>query len=119
MGTKVLIADDDESIRDAIKTVLQKDGFEVLEAKNGLEAIEIAKRTNVKLILMDVEMPVVNGIEATKRLLQINPEAIVIGITVFKAEKGKEMFDAGAREVIGKPFSPRDLQRTIKKLRES
>jgi two-component system chemotaxis response regulator CheY len=116
MGTKVLIADDDESIRDAIKTVLQKNGFEVLEAKNGSEAIEIAKKTNVRLVLMDVEMPIVNGIDATKRLLQINPEAIVIGITVFKAEKGEEMFNAGAREVIAKSFSPRELLKAIRKI---
>jgi CheY-like chemotaxis protein len=84
---RILICDDDESIREIVKMALQRCGFGILEAKNGAEAVELCKVYSFDCILMDIEMPVMNGIEATRRILQINPKAIIIGVTAYGARK--------------------------------
>ena len=68
---KVLIAEDNESIRCLMKILLEEKGCEVLEASNGKEAIELAPEHRPDLILMDLSMPVLDGFEAARRLRQI------------------------------------------------
>ena len=109
-----MICDDDESIREIVKMALQRCGFGILEAKNGAEAVELCKVYSFDCILMDIEMPVMNGIEATRRILQINPKAIIIGVTAYGARKDALLL-AGAKEVLIKPFSIRDLISTVEK----
>jgi CheY-like chemotaxis protein len=93
---------------------LQRRGFEILEAKNGAEAVELCRVYSFDCILMDIEMPVMNGIEATRRMLQINPKAVIIGVTAHEARKDALLL-AGAKEVLIKPFSIKDLISTVEK----
>jgi CheY-like chemotaxis protein len=68
MADKVLVVDDEQEIRDLLANFLSTEGYEVIVAANGEEAIELAKRENPQLILLDIEMPGVDGIETCKRL---------------------------------------------------
>ena len=68
MADKVLVVDDEWEIRDVLSKFLTEEGYEVLEASNGEEAIELAERENPQVILLDVIMPGMDGIETCKRL---------------------------------------------------
>ncbi len=113
MSIKVLVVDDDESIREIIKVMLKD--YEIIEATNGYEAIRIYESMRPDLVLMDVSMPQMDGVEATKEILKIDPKAIIIGLTAFARSRGKEMLEAGVKEVIEKPFTRRMLKGIIEK----
>jgi len=110
----ILIADDNHDIRFALKCILAKNGFEVVEATNGAEAVEIFLKFRPQIVLMDVEMPQMDGIEATRRIMQINPETVIIGITAHTDRK-HDLLRAGAKDVLAKPFSGKVLVDLIRK----
>jgi two-component system chemotaxis response regulator CheY len=111
---RLLVCDDDDGTREVIKSTLKKKGFEVLEAKNVKEAVELCSKHSFDCILMDIEMPVMDGIEATKRILEINPKAVVIGITGH-CNRAKDLQLVQAKEVLPKPFSTKELLIIIEK----
>jgi len=111
---KIMIVDDDDSIREILKVMLKN--CEIVEASDGLEAIEIYKQLRPDVILMDVMMPRVDGIEATKEILKLDPNAVVIGLTAFAKGKGKDLLKAGARRIIEKPFTRKKIIEIIEKL---
>ena len=110
---KILIVDDNLEIRELINITLREDDYQILEAKTGQEAIEIAKAESPDLIIMDVMMPgETDGLEAT-RILKNDPVTKDCKIVVLSAkgqkidiEKGSE---AGADYYFVKPFEPIDL----------
>jgi DNA-binding response OmpR family regulator len=110
----ILVADDDRNIRDMLKHSLTLHGFKVIEASNGIEAVELCSKFSPSIILIDIEMPLLDGIEATRRITQMNSGTVVIGITGHSNRK-YELLQAGAREVIIKPFSGKMLIDTIRK----
>jgi len=110
---KILVVDDDMVMRDLLKIILKD--YEVYEAENGREAVEIYKKVKPDIVLMDVLMPNMDGIEATKEILKIDPNAKIVGITAFASHKGKELLEAGAKEIIEKPFTRKKIIETIKK----
>jgi len=79
----ILIVDDDDSIRDMARQILEKQGYYVFEAADGIEGLSVLNRENVFLILLDLEMPVMNGAEFLSRLRHRNKEVPVILITGF------------------------------------
>ena len=113
MSKKILIADDLAEIRKLVRLTLQSDDFQVLEARNGAEAVAIARAMKPDLIIMDIIMPgEIDGFEAT-RILKEDPatkDCHIIMLTskgeVADREKG---FDIGAIEYFAKPFSPLEL----------
>ncbi len=113
MPHKILVVDDDEFIREVLREMIS--GYEVIEAESGLRAIELYDKEHPDLILMDVVMPVMDGIEATKIISGRNPEVIIIGVTAFSATKGEDMIRAGAKEVMSKPVKMNDLRNKVKK----
>jgi len=113
MSIRVLVVDDDDSIREIIKVMLK--GYEILEATNGYEAIKMYEKIQPDIVLMDVSMPNMDGVQATKEILKIDPEAIVVGLTAFARSKGKDMLEAGAKEVVEKPFTRRILEKIIER----
>ncbi len=113
MPHKILVVDDDEFIREVLREMIS--GYEVIEAESGLRAIELYDKEHPDLILMDVVMPVMDGIEATKIISDRNPEVIIIGVTAFSATKGEDMIRAGAKEVMSKPVKMNDLRNKVKK----
>lgn len=99
----VLVVDDDESLRKVIELMLS-DRYKVLSAKNGEEAVKLYKEHRPDIVLMDILMPQMDGITATKKIKEINENAKIIGITAYAKEKKKEMLDAGVIMVLEKPF---------------
>ncbi|RLI77089.1 response regulator [Archaeoglobales archaeon] len=114
---RVLIADDDDSIREILKIMLKD--FEVVEASDGDEAVEMYKKFKPDIVLIDILMPGTNGVSATKKILEMDPNAIILGISAFAQSKGEDLLKAGAREIIRKPFTRKRLKETIEKHLES
>lgn len=102
---EVLIADDSEFMRNLLREILEEDHQIVGEAENGVEAIEVFKETQPDLVMMDIVMPIRDGIEATNEIKTAQPGANVIMCTsVGQEEKMKEAVKAGADGYITKPF---------------
>lgn len=118
---KIVIVDDSEETRENVKTLLSfEKRMEVIgEAVNGEEAVFIAKEAKPDIILMDINMPVMDGIRATEEISMQVPETTVIIMSVQgENEYIKGAMSAGARDFITKPFSTEELVRTIEKTYE-
>ena len=90
-GLKILIAEDDETSELLLEIALQKIAKEILKVRTGLEAVEVC-RTNpdIDLILMDIQMPKLNGYEATQQIRQFNKKVVIIAQTAFGLTGDKE-----------------------------
>jgi two-component system, OmpR family, alkaline phosphatase synthesis response regulator PhoP len=109
---KILIADDEPDILEIVQYNLQNEGYEVTTAKNGNEAIEMAKRFNPDLIILDIMMPGKNGIEVCN-ILRMQPafnDTLIIFLTAL-SDEGTEVkgLETGADDFITKPVSPKVL----------
>jgi CheY-like chemotaxis protein len=116
----ILIVDDDPAIRKLIATTLEDvAGFELLQASDGEEAVEVAGRQSPEIVFLDIDMPRLNGIDACRRLRQ-QPESADATIVMLTAAAGdeaeSEAVDAGADLFLTKPFSPLDLLRLVDRL---
>jgi two-component system cell cycle response regulator DivK len=100
----VLIAEDNPDSRDALRSLLEAYGFDVLEAENGQEAVRKALRFRPDLILMDIMMPVMDGLNAT-RILRSSPEFRQVPIIALTAMSGARQLaiEAGCDEHLAKP----------------
>ncbi|MBP3375560.1 MAG: response regulator transcription factor [Clostridia bacterium] len=106
---KILIADDESDIRKILRLLLQKKGYEVCEATNGAEAIERAREGDVDLIVMDIMMPRVSGIEATVAIREFSTVPILF-LTARSLESDKESaYLGGGDDYLVKPFSSTEL----------
>ena len=115
---KILVVEDDIVNRTLLRDVLKYYGYEVLEAGDGREGVNLAKEHMPAIILMDVQMPVMDGIEAMK-ILKSGPETKnlkIISITAFSPNgETKGLPDAGFDDYISKPIDIRQLPALIKK----
>lgn len=106
---RVLIADDEPGVRDLIATALESDNFDIFTAADGREALTMSIELRPEVVLLDIMMPYMDGIEVCQRL-KSNPAtagAVVIILTGRTVEADrKRLFDAGASQYISKPFSP-------------
>ena len=109
---KVLIAEDYPDIRQMTRIMLELIGFDVVEAANGNEAIEQAQKTHPDLILMDIAMPVLNGITAATMIHQLDEcrDVPIIAITAFGREYVEEAGAYGFDAVIEKPVDMDELK---------
>ncbi len=118
---KIFIVEDDKSLNSFYKKVLRLNGFEVVGiAEDGEEAISMFKafKSKPQVILMDHHLPKKNGIEASKEILQIDPNIKIIFITGDKSIEG-EAFACGAFSFLEKPFTIKSLIQTIKRAMKS
>lgn len=118
---RVVIADDHEIFRKGLKNVLSRLKYIDLvgEAVNGDEVIDIVKKKNIDIILMDIEMPEMNGIEATRRILSIKPDVKVVALTMFNDEQYiQDMLDAGAKGFLLKSITKQILDKAIRTIAE-
>lgn len=116
---KILIADDNENIREALTYLLEDEGYKLWMAKDGAEALREVKNVRPDIIFLDIMMPEMNGYDVC-RIIKNDPElkkTYVIMLTakgqVAEQERGK---DVGADEYIVKPFSPMEILTKIKRL---
>ena len=117
MPPKILIVDDEPDILEFIKYLLEREDYQVETAENGIEAIRKSKTFKPDLILMDVMMPIMDGIEACRQIkLQPDTKNIFIIFLTARSEEYSEIagFEAGADDYINKPVKPRVLLSRIK-----
>jgi len=118
MANGILIVDDAAFMRIMIKDVLSKNGFEISgEAENGAKAIEKYKEINPDLVIMDITMPEVDGIQAVKEIKKINSAAKVIMCSAMGQQAMViEAIQAGAKDFIVKPFQAERIIEAVKKV---
>lgn len=111
---KILVCDDDKEIVEAIEIYLTQDGHQVLEAYDGIEAVEILKKESVDLLIMDIMMPRMDGIRATLKIREENNIPIII--LSAKSEDADKILglNIGADDYITKPFNPLELVARVK-----
>lgn len=117
---RVLLADDHEMIRKALRNLLMNysDLAVIGEAADGQEAIDMARSLRPDAILMDVNMPKINGIEATRRIHQMVSGIIIVGLSVYDDRKVAEsMLEAGAAAYLSKGSPPEEIYRTLRSAR--
>ena len=116
-GKKILIAEDDISSYSYLLELLRKEGVDCIRAKNGKEAVEYCK-TNMKvdLVLMDINMPIMNGYEATEQIKKISPELPIIAQTAYAMAGDQEkILSAGCDLYLSKPIGKQKLLEAINK----
>lgn len=110
----ILIVDDEKDIRDLVKIYLQNEGYQVLVAGTGLEAIKLIEEKKIDLIILDVMMPVVNGIDACMKIRQNhNIPIIMLSAKVEDIDKILGL-SVGADDYLAKPFNPLELIARVK-----
>jgi two-component system, chemotaxis family, chemotaxis protein CheY len=118
MANGILIVDDAAFMRMMIKDVLSKNGFEICgEAENGSKAIEKYREFNPELVIMDITMPEVDGIQAVKEIKKINGSAKIIMCSAMGQQAMViEAIQAGAKDFIVKPFQAERIIEAVKKV---
>src|SRR5437867_277013 len=115
----ILVADDDASIRSLLKQLLSDEGYGVAEAATGTEVVEKVKDTNPDLVIMDVRMPELDGIEALSKLKVSSPETSVLIMTAFGSSNNAiRAMELGAFDYITKPFELDKISHTVKRVIE-
>ncbi len=115
----ILVVDDFDDTRLLLRTWLEKRGFRVVEAEDGIRAVAKAQEVRPDLIIMDIEMPEMDGFAATRKIRSI-PELDgipVVAVSAYGAEQFRsEALAAGCLEYVSTPFEPADLERLIRSL---
>ena len=113
--SKILIVDDEVSMREFLEIMLSKEGYKVSSSGSGKEALKMLNDTIYDLIVSDVQMPGMNGIELLRNVKEVCPDTTVIMITAYAStESGVEAMKAGAYDYITKPFKVDEIKLIIK-----
>jgi DNA-binding NtrC family response regulator len=111
----VLITDDNDLIRETLEKALVGEGYRVQLAKNGHECLEAVRQGDIDLILLDMRLPDMNGLDVLKSLRESQPEIVVLMMTAYgDVESTKKALDIGAFDFIRKPVTPKALSSIIK-----
>lgn len=110
----ILVVDDEKNIRNVVKEYAEFEGYKVFEAEDGMEAVEMCRRQNFDLIVMDIMMPRLDGFSACKEINKIRQTPVIM-----LSARGEEYdklfgFEIGAEDYVVKPFSPKELMARIK-----
>jgi CheY-like chemotaxis protein len=117
----ILIVDDFDDTRLLLRTWLRKKGYRVVEAENGNQAIAKAREVKPDLIIMDVEMPELDGLSATRQIRALKDSAAlpIIAVSAYGADQFREpALAAGCNEYVSTPFEPEELEKLIHSLIE-
>jgi len=107
---QILIAEDDENVYLYFEAIMNKHNYKIIRATNGKEAVDICSKNDIRLVLMDIKMPVMNGYEALKRIKQIKPNLKVIAQTSYALPEDRILIDeAGFDGYLTKPIIMEDL----------
>ena len=112
---KILIIDDEDVLQDVLTSLLVKEGYDVLNARAGEEGLELLEREEVDLVLLDLMLPGLNGLEVLKRIRAEDPDQIVVMITAYSSIEGAiDAMREGAFHYIPKPFKNEEVLLTIR-----
>lgn len=115
---KILVADDDPVIRKLLCQVLSEDGHKVSLATNGAQAIEKVQEEDFELLLSDVHMPVMNGLETLRTMRSTFPQLPVVMMDSYPDQLVKQAENEGALTCIHKPFDLKELREVIEKVKK-
>lgn len=114
MNINVMVVDDEKPLRDFVRRNLEVRGYKVLTAANGLEAMAVFQNENIHLVILDIMMPHMDGLEVTRRIREVSHIPIII-LTAMGEETDKvRAFDMGADDYLTKPFGVGELLGRIK-----
>jgi CheY-like chemotaxis protein len=113
----VLIVDDFDDTRLLLRTWLERRGFRVVEAENGLQAIDQADTELPDLIIMDMQMPGLDGLSATRRIRKSHDSVPILAVSAYGAEQYRDLaLAAGCNDYVSTPFEPATLEGIIRSL---
>lgn len=114
MSKKILIIDDEVDVGEFVKDFLQDQGYETFLTQSASEGIRLVSQENPKVVLLDVLMPEMSGLECLKGIMQAAPETIVVMVSGVQDEQiAKEAIQQGAYDYVSKPFDFNYLENTI------
>src|SRR5437016_4111169 len=118
MGQKaILVADDDSSIRSLLRQLLSDEGYSVAEAATGVEVVDKVKEASPDLVIMDVRMPELDGIEALSRVKASSPKTAVLIMTAFGSSNAAiRAMELGAYDYVTKPFELDKISHSVKRV---
>jgi DNA-binding response OmpR family regulator len=115
MAEKILVADDEQEIRNLLDHFLKGQGYEVILASDGNEALKLASEKNPQVIILDIKMPGLDGLEVCKRLKEKEQTKLIPVIVVTGFEDNKmEALDIGADDFVNKPFNMAEIASRVK-----
>ena len=113
---RVLIADDAAFIRMKLKKVLEDLGLEVIEAVNGVEAVQKFKEQNPTLVLLDITMPEMDGLKALQSIMETDASAKVVMVSALGQESVvMQALQLGAKDFVVKPFQPEQIKQVVQR----
>ena len=113
---RILVVDDEEHMRDLLAKVLEREGYQVAVCGDGTEALAVLEREPVDLVVTDVRMPGLTGMEALRAIKELNPEIVVIIMSAFGSiDQAVQAVKEGAYDYINKPFKIDEMLLTIDK----
>jgi len=113
----VLVVDDFDDTRLLLRTWLERRGFRVVEAENGLQAIDQTESESPDLIIMDMQMPGLDGLSATRRIRKSHDSVPILAVSAYGADQYREQaLAAGCNEYVSTPFEPATLEGIIRLL---
>lgn len=111
----ILVVDDEDSVRESLQMWFTEDGYEVLCAENATKALNILEKSRIDIILADIKMPGMDGLEMLQRIKSLNSTSIVIMMTAFATvDTAVKALKDGAYDYVTKPFDPDDLSHLIR-----
>jgi len=114
---RILVVDDEAAMRESLKDWLMEDGYEVGLAAGGEEAIAMAREKGFEVVLLDLKMPGMNGLETLKKLKEVRPDAEILMMTAYAAvDTAVQAMKKGAFDYLVKPFDPDEVEMQIKKI---
>lgn len=111
---KILVVDDEKDILEIITEYAKSEGYEVIEADNGTDAIKLFSENNIDIIVLDIMLPDFNGYKVAERIKKIKDVPIIMLSAKNQEEDKLKGFDIGIVDYVTKPFSPRELMARIK-----
>lgn len=120
MSLRTLIVEDSSAMRAFVRAALEEEGYEVIEAESGLEALRVLPRERFELVIVDVNMPDINGLELVSFMRRSDAHKavpLVIISTEASARDRERGLELGADAYLSKPFGPDELRETVARVR--
>ena len=114
-GQTILVVDDEIDVRELVRDVLSRDGYQVIDTGDPFEARRVAERQPVHLLLTDVVMPIMNGVDLAKRVETVSPTTKVLLMSGYSTTTSK----SSGRPIISKPFRASDLVNAVRQILDS